>query len=55
MEVKDKFKSTFKNEPVYRDRTHFSNFGMKAKLYENQQFIVPWQMSKVVESESLVK
>lgn len=55
MELKDKFKSSFENQPIYRDRTQYTNIDMKTKLYENQQFIVPWQMSKVKEKEYLVK
>lgn len=48
-------KSVFGDKPNYQKRTHFSTIDVRAKEYGNQEFVVPWQMSKANESKNMVK
>ena len=50
MRTDDKNRSIFESKPKYRyHKTYLSNIERDSKIKENQQFIVPWQMEKMVE------
>lgn len=55
MRTTDKNKSIFQGKPIYRNRTFYSNYGRITKENINQNFVVPWQMSKAEEREIMVK
>ncbi len=51
MRATDVNKSIFENKPTYRYRSYSSYFERTAKQNEKQEFVVPWQMTKVSEKK----
>ena len=50
MKTVGKYKKVVEGKSGYRNTPYFSGFSRNKKMNENQEFVVPWQMTKMEES-----
>ena len=55
MRTIDRNKRNFESKPFYRDNVYSSDEERSFKQFENQHFVVPWQMEKTNEREIVVE
>jgi len=51
MRTIDRNKKNFENKPFCHNNVYFSDEEISFKQFENQHFVVPWQMEKTIERE----
>ena len=55
MKTKEKAKLDFERRPQYQGLDYYFNKERSFKEFENEQFIVPWQMEKTKKNELLLE